>query len=73
MKFAFLFFVVFFLIAGRFAWRYIRSGSLIGALLGGRIKRELGAVEIESGKLTSQNLKVFAMENLDEASLSGFR
>lgn len=63
MSFESLFFLFFVLIVGNFAWRYLRSGrSLTGALLGGRVTREIGEVTLNGGSFTSQVLRVMAME-----------
>jgi hypothetical protein len=63
MKSEYLFFAVFALIVGNFAWRYFRTGSLTGAILGGTIKREVGQVEFAGGAAFSRSLKVHAMES----------
>ncbi|HEY2676068.1 MAG TPA: hypothetical protein VGI65_03805 [Steroidobacteraceae bacterium] len=41
-----------------FAWRYFRSGSLVGALLGGRITDALGEIPLSSSSFSSRVLKV---------------
>jgi len=71
VKFEYLFFVVFACVAGNLAWRYLRSGSLTGAMLGGKIKREVGAIALESRHLSSHNLKVHAMESPNGESFVG--
>jgi hypothetical protein len=48
-------------IALLFVWRFFRSGSLTGALLGGSIERELGELSLGGGALHSQKVKVYAM------------
>lgn len=61
-----LFFVlVFVLIFGNALWSYWRSGSLIGSVLSGRIRRELGQIEVPGRMFTSQTLKVLTMETYD--------
>ena len=62
MNFDLIFFSIFALFVATFAWRFFSSGSLTGALLGGRIRRELGVISLKEGGFTSQNLKVMAME-----------
>ncbi|MFT3761340.1 MAG: hypothetical protein QM761_01775 [Pseudoxanthomonas sp.] len=50
MKFEYLFWVCFVGVLAHLAWRYFRSGrSLTGAMLGGRIKREIGEIPYISG------------------------
>jgi len=44
-------------------WRFFRSGSLTGALLGGSIEREFGEISLDGGALHSQKLKVYAMKS----------
>jgi hypothetical protein len=63
MKFEYVFFGFFALIVGNFAWRFFRSGSLTGAILGGRVTREVGEIPLASGALSSTVLKVQAMES----------
>jgi hypothetical protein len=46
-----------------FAWRFLRSGSLTGALLGGSIERQFGEIALDGGALHSQRLKVYAMKS----------
>ncbi|HEY2346924.1 MAG TPA: hypothetical protein VGH80_13785 [Xanthomonadaceae bacterium] len=53
------FFLVFF---GTFVFRYIRNGSLTGALLGGRIKRTTGEIALSGGQFTSRVLSVHVLE-----------
>jgi hypothetical protein len=45
------------------AYRFIRSGSIAGALLGGKIKREVGEILLEDGLFLSQTLKVHTMKS----------
>ena len=66
MKFEYLFIAVFVLVLGNMVWRYIRHGSLTGAMLGGTIKREIGEISITSGAASSKKLKVHAMESQEE-------
>jgi len=55
-------------IVGVFAWRFIRSGSLTGALLGGRISNTVGEVELRSSALTSRVLKVHVLETKSDVT-----
>lgn len=71
MKFEYLFWAFFAFALANMAWRYFRSGSFTGAMLGGTIKREIGQVAIASGSVSSQNLKVHAMESSDGESFVG--
>jgi hypothetical protein len=58
-KFEYLFWLLFIGAIANFIWRYFRNGrSLTGAMLGGKINRELGQVEISKGTLSSK-LSVF--------------
>ena len=45
-------------IFGFFVWRYFRSGSVTGALLGGRITSTVGEIKLQSSGLSSSVLKV---------------
>lgn len=45
-------------ILGFFAWRYFRSGSLVGALLGGRITDTMGQIELSSSGMSTRTLTV---------------
>jgi len=70
-----LFVAVFFLIfvAGIliFVLKFIRHGSLTGALLGGSIEKELAEIPLEGGRLSSQSLKVYTLRSPDGASFVG--
>jgi len=66
MKFEYLFIAMFVLVLGNLLWRYLRNGSIAGAMLGGSIRREVGEVAITSGAMSSRNLKVHAMESPEE-------
>ena len=57
-----LVFIAFAIVLGNMAWRYFRSGSLTGAILGGKITREIGEVALASGAV-SKALKVQTMES----------
>ena len=46
-----------------FLYRYVRSGSLAGALLGGKIVQEVGEIRLDEGLASSQTLKVHAMQS----------
>jgi hypothetical protein len=50
------------LVLGFFAWRYFKNGSLVGALLGGRVAETIGEVSLSSSGLTSRVLRVSLME-----------
>jgi hypothetical protein len=71
LKPEYLFYAFFAFAVGNLAWRYFRSGSFTGAMLGGKIKREIGHVAISSGVASSQNLKVHAMESSDSDPFVG--
>ena len=71
MIFEYLFIAVFVAVVGNMVWRYIRTGSVTGAMLGGVIKREVGEVSITSGAMSSTNLKVHAMESPEEGPFVG--
>jgi hypothetical protein len=71
MQFEYIFFAIFALVVGNFAWRYFRSGSLTGAMLGGKITREVGQVSITSSTASSKSLKVHCMESSDGNSFVG--
>ncbi|KRA21266.1 MULTISPECIES: hypothetical protein [unclassified Lysobacter] len=61
----YLFPILFLGVVAYFIFRYVRSGSLTGALLGGTIKREVGKVELTGGAFTSQTFNVIRMEDSD--------
>ncbi len=71
MTFDYLFWAFFAIVVGNMVWRYFRSGSFTGAMLGGKIKRDIGQVAIATGSVSSRNLKVFAMESPDGESFVG--
>ena len=71
LKSEYLFYAFFTFALGNLAWRYFRSGSFTGAMLGGKIKREVGQVAIAKGVASSQNLKVHAMESSEGESFVG--
>jgi hypothetical protein len=48
-------------VLGFFAWRYFRSGSLVGALLGGRLTETIGEISLSSQALSSRVLRVSLM------------
>ena len=54
---------------GLFAWRYFRSGSLVGALLGGRIKDTIGEVSLHSQRIGTCVLRVHTLEPSDGGPL----
>jgi hypothetical protein len=49
------------LILAFFAWRYFKNGSLVGALLGGRLTETIGEISLSSSGLTSRVLRVSLM------------
>jgi hypothetical protein len=49
-------------VIGFFAWRYFRSGSVVGALLGGRITDTIGEIELSSSGVSSRILKVSLLQ-----------
>ncbi len=63
MSFEYVFFAVFAAVVIFFVWRWVRSGSLTGAMLGGSIEKEFGEIPLEGGALHSQTLKVYAMKS----------
>jgi len=63
VSFEYIFFAALAAVALFFAWRFFRSGSLTGALLGGSIEREFGEVPLDGGALHSQKVKVYAMKS----------
>jgi hypothetical protein len=63
VSFEYVFFAAFVAVVLFFAWRFFRSGSLTGALLGGSIEREFGEISLDGGALHSQKLKVYAMKS----------
>jgi hypothetical protein len=44
-----------------FAWRYFKNGSLVGALLGGRLTETIGEISLSSSVFTSRVLRVSLM------------
>ena len=64
MRFEYVILLFAVLIVGNFAWRYFRSGrSLVGALLGGRVVQEVGEVVLKTSGLSSQVLRVMALDS----------
>lgn len=49
------------LILAFFSWRYFKNGSLVGALLGGRVTETIGEISLSSSGLTSRVLRVSLM------------
>ena len=49
-------------ILGYFAWRYFRRGSIVGALLGGRIVETIGEIKLASSSFGSQTLQVHRLD-----------
>ncbi|MFC5743774.1 hypothetical protein [Dyella tabacisoli] len=71
MWFDYVFWAFFAFVLAHMAWRYFRSGSFTGAMLGGKIKREIGQASASSGSFSSQTLKVYTMESSDGESFIG--
>jgi hypothetical protein len=44
-----------------FAWRYFRNGSLVGALLGGKLTETIGEISLSNQGLSSRVLRVSLM------------
>ena len=64
MRFEYIFWIVFVAVLANLAWKYFRNGkSFTGAMLGGRIDREVGEVALAKGAMTSQVLRVLSMES----------
>lgn len=47
-----------------FGWRYFRSGSLVGALLGGKLVETIGEISLSSQTMSSRVLRVSLMAAL---------
>jgi hypothetical protein len=47
-----------------FGWRYFRSGSLVGALLGGKLVETIGEISLSSQAMSSRVLRVSLMAAL---------
>jgi len=45
-----------------FAWRYFRYGSLVGALLGGRLAETIGEIPLSSRAMSSRVLRISLMQ-----------
>ena len=56
------------LIFAFFAWRYFKNGSLVGALLGGRLTETVGEISLSSSGFTSRVLRVSLMAATDGES-----
>ena len=63
MQVEYIFFAVFALVVAHLLWRFFRSGSLTGAMLGGRIAKEVGEISLAKGAVSSQLLRVLEMES----------
>jgi len=61
VRFEYVFFAVFALAVGGFAWRFVRGGSLAAAMLGGRITREIGEIQVESRMGSSTSVRIYDM------------
>ena len=57
-----LFTIVFVAIAGFFLYRYLKAGSLIGAMLGGRVRETVGEAILASSRGSSTVLRVQLLE-----------
>lgn len=53
--------LIFVAVFGFIVWRYFRSGSLVGALLGGKLTETIGEISLSSQALTSRVLRVSLM------------
>jgi hypothetical protein len=63
----YIFPIIFVAVLGIFVFRFVRNGSVTGALLGGRIADTVGEISLTSSGLASRVLKVQTMEpSLDE-------
>ena len=56
-------------VVGYFAWRYFKGGSLVAALLGGRVTETVGEVALSSTNFTSRVLKVQLLDPGDGAAM----
>ncbi len=64
MDLEFLFWLIFAAVVAHLGWRYFSNGrSLTGALLGGRVNREVDEIRLSDGSLGSQVLRVLEMES----------
>lgn len=52
---------------GFFLWRYLKAGSIVGALLGGRVRETVGETIVESSAVSSTVLRVQVLEVSTEA------
>jgi hypothetical protein len=52
------------ILLGSFAWKYFRAGSLVGAMLGGRVRETVGEIALgkSPGAMTSAVLRVHVVE-----------
>ena len=62
MTFEYLFFAFLAFALGSLAWRYFRSGSFTGAMLGGRIARDVGEIVVAKSATSSTVLRVHIVE-----------
>jgi hypothetical protein len=63
VSFEYVFLAAFAAVVLFFAWRFFRTGSLTGALLGGSIEIEFGEIPLRGGAFYSQKLKVYGMKS----------
>jgi hypothetical protein len=63
VSFEYIFLAVFAAMVLFSAWRFFRSGSFTGALLGGSIETEFGEIPLDAGALQSRKVKVYAMKS----------
>lgn len=54
-------------VIGFWGWRYFRAGSLVGALLGGRIRETVGEIVLASSSAGSSVLRVQLLDTRDGA------
>jgi len=52
-----------------FAWRYFKSGSFVGAILGGRLRETMGEISLASKGTTSRVIRVSTFEPNDGGPL----
>jgi hypothetical protein len=62
-----LFGILLLVIAGSFVWRYLRSGSLTGALLGGKIESTIGEITLSRAGLSSSVLRIHVMRETGQS------
>jgi hypothetical protein len=71
MKSDYIFFLFVAVFVGTFVWKYFRSGSLTGALLGGKISKSIGEIQLSSGNMSSRVMRVYSMKSSDGEKFVG--